>query len=328
MDFNNLVFVSAQPDVPYFHWQIKVYVHNFIEKGINPNNIHVVLAMVQGKKEPSEESLELKKLGINVHHYLDDRERKHYIPNIKPFLIHKWLEENPQYGKSFFLHDADIIFRELPDFKTLLDDDITYVSDTVGYIGYNYIMDCCERYERQHPNSNKGQLIQEMVYVIGVDVECVKCNQENSGGGQYIIKDTDAKMWEKIYNDCVPLYDQMMSYQKRFPISPGEIQFWTAEMWSVLWNLWFFKKETKIINDLDFSWATDSLDIYNKKPILHMAGVTDNLKGSKFYKGDYISENPLEKIKNDENYFNYIEENSSTIKYIEVMKSIVKKSNN
>jgi hypothetical protein len=59
-----------------------------------------------------------------------------------------------------------------------------------------------------------------------------------------------------------------------------------------------------------------------------MAGVTDNLKGSKFYKGDYISENPLEKIKNDENYFNYIEENSSTIKYIEVMKSIVKKSNN
>ena len=120
----------------------------------------------------------------------------------------------------------------------------------------------------------------------------------------------------------------MMDYQKRFPISPGEIQFWTAEMWSVLWNLWFFGKETKIINDLDFSWATDSLDIYNKKPILHMAGVTDNLKGSKFYKGDYISENPLEKIKNDENYFNYIEENSSTIKYVEVMKSIVKKSNN
>ena len=96
---NNLVFVSAQPDVPYFHWQIKVYVHNFIEKGIDPNDIHVVLAMVQGKKEPSEESLELKKLGINVHHYLDDRERKHYIPNIKPFLIYKWLEENPQYGK-------------------------------------------------------------------------------------------------------------------------------------------------------------------------------------------------------------------------------------
>ena len=328
MDFNNLVFVSAQPDVPYFHWQIKVYVHNFIEKGINPNDIHVVLAMVHGNVEPSEESLELKKLGINVHYYLDERDRKHYIPNIKPFLIYKWLEENPQYGKSFFLHDADIIFRSLPDFKTLMDDDIIYLSDTIGYIGYNYIMDCCERYESRHPNSNKGQLIQEMVDVVGIDVDCVKCNQENSGGGQYIIKNTDAKMLEKIYNDCVPLYDQMLSYQKRFPISPGEIQFWTAEMWSVLWNLWYFGKETKITNELDFSWATDDLFLYERRPILHMAGVTHDLKNRMFYKGEYINEDPLKKLESDPNYFNFIEKNSSTLKYIEVMKSLIQQKRN
>jgi hypothetical protein len=328
MNFNNLVFVSAQPDVPYFHWQIKVYVHNFIEKGISPNDIHVVLAIVHGQKEPSTESLELKNLGINVHHYFDNRDRKHYIPNIKPFLIYKWLEENPQYGESFFLHDADIIFRELPDFKTLMDDDIIYLSDTIGYIGYNYIMDCCERYETQHPNSNKGQLIQEMVDVVGIDVDCVKCNQENSGGGQYIIKHTDSKMWEKIYNDCVPLYDQMINYQKRFPISPGEIQFWTAEMWSVLWNLWYFGKETKITKELDFSWATDDITIYEKKPILHMAGVTQDLKDRKFYKGEYINDDPLRKIEIDPDYFDYIEKNSSTIKYIEVMKSLIQQKLN
>ena len=325
---NNLVFVSAQPDVPYFHWQIKVYVHNFIERGINPNDIHVVLAMVQGEKEPSEESLKLKKLGINVHHYLDERDRKYYIPNIKPFLIYKWLEENPQYGESFFLHDADIIFRELPDFKRLMGDDITYVSDTLGYIGYNYIMDCCDRYEKQHPTSNKGQLIQEMVDVIGIDVECVKCNQENSGGGQYIIKGTNSEMWKKIYDDCVPLYDQMMSYQKRFPISPGEIQFWTAEMWSVLWNLWYFGKETKITKELDFSWATDDLILYDKRPILHMAGVTQDLKDRKFFKGEYINEDPLKKLESDPNYFDYIEKNSSTIKYIEVLKSLINQKRN
>ena len=325
---NNLLFVSAQPDVPYFHWQIKIYVHNFIEKGINPNDIHVVLAIVQGKKEPSNESLELKKLGINVHHYLDERDKKHYIPNIKPFLIYKWLEENPQYGESFFLHDADIIFRELPDFNNLMKDDVVYLSDTIGYIGYNYIMDCCKRYETQHPTSNNGQLIQEMVNVVGIDVECVKCNQENSGGGQYIIKETNSDMWKKIYDDCVPLYDQMMSYQKRYPISPGEIQFWTAEMWSVLWNLWYFGKETKITKELDFSWATDDVIIYEKKPILHMAGVTQDLKDRKFYKGDYINDDPLIKIESDPNYFDFIEKNSSTIKYIEVMKSLIKQKRN
>ena len=43
---------------------------------------------------------------------------------------------------------------------------------------------------------------------------------------------------------------------------------------------------TIMIKDLDFSWATDDIDIYEKKPILHMAGVTDNLKHCKFYKGE------------------------------------------
>jgi hypothetical protein len=320
----NLVFVSAQPDVQYFHWQVKVYVHNFIEKGINPNNIHVIFAIVNKEKKPTEESLKLKEMGINVHHYVDDRFQKHYIPNIKPFLISKWLKEFPKYGKCFFLHDADIIFRQLPNFENLLNDDIIYLSDTIGYIGYNYIMDCCKRYEHQHLNSPKGQLIKEMSDVVGISVECIECNQENSGGCKYLIKDTDHLMWEKIYNDCTPLYDQMLDYQKRYPINPGQIQFWTAEMWSLLWNLWYFDKETKITSELDFSWATDTISIYNTKNILHMAGVTEEHKNTKFYKGDYINQNPLEKLKENINHFDFIDPHSSTKKYIEEMISLIK----
>lgn len=319
-----LVFVTAQPDVPYFHWQVRVYTQNFVDLGINPNKIHVIFGMVQGNTEPTKESLELKELGINVHHYLDDRQKKHYIPSIKPFLIYKWLEENPEYGKCFFLHDADIIFRELPDFNKLLSDDTIYLSDTIGYIGYNYINSCCERYESQHPNSEKNQLLQEMVDVIGLTIEDVKENQNNSGGGQYIIKNTSWELWFKIYYDCVPLYDQMLSYQKRFPISPGEIQFWTAEMWSLLWNLWYFGLETKVVEDLSFSWATDSISTYEKHPILHMAGVTQDLKEKKFFKGDYINVNPLEKLKSDIDFFEYIEQESATRKYIDIMKRVIK----
>jgi hypothetical protein len=157
---NNLIFVTAQPDVPYFHWQVRIYVHNFIEMGINPNQIHVIFALVNKQLKPSFESLKLKELGINVHHYLDVRSLKHYIPSIKPYLISKWLEEFPQYGKLFFLHDADIVFNKLPNFDKLINDDVIYLSDTIGYIGYNYIIDCCKRYEDKHPNSNKNQLCQ------------------------------------------------------------------------------------------------------------------------------------------------------------------------
>jgi hypothetical protein len=323
---NNIVFVTAQPDVPYFHWQVKIYVHNFTSLGINPNDIHVVFSTL-GNNILSEGANSLKELGINVHTYKDGRTNKTYIPSIKPYLISKWLEQYPQFGNCFFLHDADIIFRELPNFDELLNDNISYLSDTIGYIGYEYIMDCCKRYEKQHPTTNQGQLLQEMCDIIGIDVNIVKDNQLNSGGGQYIIKNTDHKLWEKIYNDSTPLYSQMLDYQKRYPINPGQIQFWTAEMWSVLWNLWLYGIETKITKELDFSWATDNIDVYNKKPILHMAGVTDNLKLTKFYKGEYINIDPIQKLKETPNHFDYIDKNNATIKYIDVMKSFVEKSN-
>jgi hypothetical protein len=319
-----MVFVTSQPDVPYFHWQIRVYVENFTQKGINPNDIHILLGIVTPNTEPSQESIDLKKLGVNVHHYIDDRHDKKYIPSIKPFLIHKWLKQYPEFGDCFFLHDSDIIFRELPNFNKLLNDDIIYLSDTIGYIGYKYIIDCCDRYEKVHPNSGKGQLLEEMCDVVGITSECVKCNEKNSGGGQYIIKNTDWVVWEKIYTDSTGLYYQMLDYQKRYPINPGEIQFWTAEMWSLLWNLWYFDKETRISKELDFSWATDNIKTYNKKPILHMAGVTDDLKTRKFFKGEFININPLVKLKENPNYFNYIEKDSCTIKYVEIMLDVIK----
>jgi len=320
----DIVFVTAQPDVPYFHWQIKLYVHNFIEKGINPSQIHVILGMVHGKTEPTSGGLELLDLGVNIHFYKDDRIKKTYIPSIKPYLISQWLKNSPEYGDCFFLHDADIIFRELPDFKTLLNDDICYLSDTIGYIGYNYIIDCCRRYERQHPTSEKNQLLNEMASIIGIDTELIKTNQDSSGGGQYIIKNTDYKIWQKIYEDCTPLYKQMLNYQRRFPINPGQIQFWTAEMWSLLWNLWLFGYQTKITPLLDFSWATDNLEKYNTKPILHMAGVTENQKEKKFFKGEYINLDPIEALRSNPTHFDYIKEDSSTIKYIDVIKSFIK----
>ena len=323
----DIVFVTAQPDVPYFHWQVKLYTHNFIEKGIYPNQIHVIFSTL-GNNKLSQGAEDLKKIGINIHSYKDERVNKRYIPSIKPFLLYKWLEQYPQYGKCFFLHDADIIFRELPDFEKMMNDDICYLSDTIVYIGYDYIMDCCRRYESQHPTSEKGQLLKEMADTIGISVDLIKENQKNSGGGQYIIKNTDYKLWEKIYLDSFTLYNNMLIYQRKFPINPGQIQFWTAEMWSVLWNLWLHNFKTKVVNELSFSWATDNVDVYKKHSILHMAGVTDDLKKTKFYKGEYINIDPIEKLREDPTHFNYVDTKSSTIKYIEVMRSYIEKTNN
>ena len=54
-----------------------------------------------------------------------------------------------------------------------------------------------------------------------------------------------------------------------------------------------------------------------------MAGVTHDLKDTKFYKGEFINVNPLDKLKENINYFDFVDTNSSTIKYVEIMKRIV-----
>jgi hypothetical protein len=325
---DDLIFVTAQPDVPYFHWQIRLYVHNFISKGINPKNIHVIFSIPEQEKEPSDESIELLKLGIQIHFFNDDRDNKHYIPSIKPYLISKWIQKNPKYGELFFLHDADIIFNKLPSFDRLLNDEVCYLSDTIGYIGYDYLKNCSKNYETKFENCGNEELIDLMCDVIGIDKEVIIKNQNNSGGGQYLIKNTNYEVWEKIYKNSNEMHSTLIKFQRKYPINTGQIQFWTSEMWSLLWNLWLINKETKITPELDFSWATDTIEIYEKKPILHMAGVTENLKHNKFYKGDFIEKNPIEFLQKDPKYFDYIEKTSSTVKYIDNMKDYIKKLGN
>ena len=318
-----LLFVSAQPDVPYFIWQIKLYVHNFIEKGIQPTQIHVIFGI--SEEEPSERAKNLKNTGVNVHFFKDERRLKHYIPSIKPYLISKWLEQNPEYGKIFFLHDSDIIFRELPNFDELIKDNFNYVSDTKSYIGLEYIKSCEKKYKEKHPQLNETPIIDLMSEVIGLNKIVIEQNDKNVGGAQYLLKDQEVDVWEKIYYDSNKLYLKFLEFQKKYPLKEGHLQIWTAEMWSLLWNQWLYGYKTKVSDLLSFSWASDNLIEYELKNILHMAGVTEDQKNSKFYKGDFIDEDPIEKLKQDDKYFDYIDKESSTIKYIDIMRSYIKK---
>lgn len=318
-----LLFVSAQPDVPYFHWQCEVYLHNFIKRGIPAENIHVIFSLSGIKKEPSEGALKLTAYTKNIHFYEDTRDKRHYIPSIKPFLINKWLKQFPENGKLFFLHDSDIIFRELPNFDELVNDDKIYMSDTKGYISHSYIMSCGKRYGKKH-NLPEEKLLNDMAYCIGVEPYIIKNADSKSGGAQYIFKNQTEHIWFKIYKDSSRLFDMLTMFQKKYPIH-NPIQFWTAEMWSVLWNMWYFGYKTEIVDDLSFCWATDDISKYYLNPILHMAGVTENEKNKYFFKGDFINKNPIEILREDLTYFDYIDENNSTINYINEIKEMIQK---
>jgi hypothetical protein len=117
----------------------------------------------------------------------------------------------------------------------------------------------------------------------------------------------------------------MVNFNKKYPITNGEIQIWTAEMWSILWNMWYWGYRTEITPLIDFCWGTDDIEKCETHPILHMAGVTEEQKGSLFFKGDYINVNPIDCLNKDINHFNYVKNTSTGVKYINEIKKIIQK---
>lgn len=286
-----MIYLSVQPDQAYFHWQVEVFIHNFMKVGINPNKIEVVFMY---SNFPSKEARDLQQKynTVRFFFYPDDRPDKSYIPSIKPWGVFKHLRAFPNLNdEAIFYHDSDIIFNEKINETRFERDSDWYLSDTVNYIGYNYVV-----------SKGTEQMI-DLLDVLRIDRNLVKNNEKNSGGAQYIIKKTTPAFWYKVYEDCPKLYQVMEKWEKIYVARPPygyigspyhPIQKWCAEMWSTLWNAWQFGHNTVIDRELDFCFATDSHQRACDLKIIHNAGVTDKEAHRLFYKGGYIYKSPFE----------------------------------
>jgi hypothetical protein len=311
----NLIFVSAQPDNIYFHWQVEVYMYQFSKFGII-DNCHVLFGY--SGDSPSEGGLKLQKMYKNIHFYKDERVDKTYIPTIRPHILAKFFNEFPDLGKNVFYHDSDILFVRLPDFASMLNDNIAYLSDTVSYIGYNYIMECCKRYKDKFSELADDDLFIGMCKEVDINPNLIIQNQKNSGGAQYLLKNINGAYWEECERMCVSLYKYMCSYEQKYPI-PHHIQKWTADMWAVLWNYWKIGGQTRIHQQLDFSWATDTMKDYNSKTIFHLAGVSGDTCKDKFYKALYTNKHLIDEYLKDNKIFDNVINTSATYGYTRIV---------
>ena len=312
INIKNMIYLSVQPDIPYFHWQVEVYLNNFKSVGVNPNKIEIVFLYSGDKPSDEGRRLQTKYNTCRFFFYKDDRPNKSYIPSIKPWGVFKHLQAYPELNnQAIFYHDSDVIFTQKLDESIFEKDDIWYLSDTVSYIGYDYIA-----------SKGKEQLL-DMLDDLRIERNVVKNNQHNSGGAQYIIKNTTPSFWYKVYEDCFTLYKTMSDWEIRYKEKPpmdyvGEnyhpIQKWCAEMWSTLWNAWIFGHQTKIHKELDFVFATDTLVRVEQVKILHNAGVTEANSHRLFYKGAYLSISPF-----DQADFSYVDTESASYKYVQAI---------
>jgi len=281
----NLRYICAQPRLVYYAWQVEVMINNFIKRGINPNNIDIVVAWNPNDDTSKPETIEMwNKLSshyntVRFFFYQDTREQPiRYISSIRPNVLKQHFKAHPELQyESIFYHDCDIAFTKNPDFSKFLDDDIWYLSDTNSYINYDYII-------------SKGQdVYDKMCEIVKMPKMIPKLMNENSGGAQYILKNIDWKFWDKVELDSEKLYyeiTQLNIQKKAADPSHHELQIWCADMWAVLWNGWIKGNETEVVKEMDFCWGTDSINRWEETTIYHNAGVTCTC-GGKFYKASY-----------------------------------------
>jgi len=304
-----ITFVCAQPDVPYFHWQVEVLIHNFMKIGINPNWIEILFAY---DESISPEGSELAKKYPFVRFFFYKKtpvENYGYIPILRPDILEQHFLRYPNLSDDIiFYHDSDIIFRELPDFNSLINDDVWYFSDTVSYIGSDYI------------KSKSEKILNDMCNIAGISRDLVEINNPNSGGAQYLMKNIDHLFWRDVKSVSLDLYKYMLDAEteERKTLSDDQlsrynpIQKWCADMWAVLWCGLKRGIQVRLSDELGFSWGSSwGHTEWNKHKILHNAGVTGNEGGKLFYKGDYINNSPweadLSTIDPNSNSYNYVQ---------------------
>jgi hypothetical protein len=305
----NLRYICAQPASTYYSWQVEVMLNNFMEMGINPNNIDIVCWKVNNVVPPEWYRL-ASTYPARFLFYEDTRETRHYISSIRPNILKQHFAAFPDIEQEAVLyHDCDIAFTKPINWQQFLNDDKWYGSDTRWYIAHSYII-------------SKGQdIMDKMCEIVGIDEQLIKDNELNSIGAQYLMKGINSEYWARVEKDCERLFKEITDInneKKAIDPSYHELQIWCSDMWSVLWNGWKMGKETICHPDLDFSWATSSEADWNRYNIFHNAGVTSS-EGGLFYKAEYINKLPYK-----ENLV--IKEGTASKKYWDIIQSVAKKT--
>jgi hypothetical protein len=305
----NLRYICVQPRILYYAWQVEVMINNFLKNGISGNDIDILVAWNPNDGTSAPEAIEAwNKLAQKYNYvrffwYQDTRTDMSYIPSVYFNIMKQHIAAFPELITTpLFLHDSDTIFTKPVDFSSMLNDNIWYLSDTIGYIGTQYIL-------------TKGEDVYKgMCDIIGIDPLIPKLLNSNSGGAQHIVKGTTYEYWDKVEKDSIALYKHLCNIEHLHSENQREgypIQKWTAGMWSLLWNAWLFGNETKVDSRLDFCWATDSIERWNEVSIYHNAGVTCACE-RQFYKAAYTNEYPYninqDTFSSNKASYNYVKE--------------------
>lgn len=291
-----LKFICAQPDDTYYTWQVHLWLESL--RSIGHSDKAIVLVFTPNHREQNPKWKQIVELYPEAEFsFIKDVDNVSkllgiYIPILRPYSLMKYFKEHPEMvGKAVFYCDSDIQFTEHFNIDEFIEDDVCYLSDTNSYINSKYfdskVRDVLPEKLEEY---KKRDILHETASLVGITREIAEANKDHSGGAQYLLKNIDAAFWDKVLSDCVNIRIHLTNVNKEFFANENKgFQGWCADMWAVLWNLWLRGQETKVVPELEFAWASDSIQKLERCTIYHNAGITgDNMGGyPAFYKGKY-----------------------------------------
>jgi len=290
------ILITCQPTDTYFVWQNQMYIESCLEQGFEEEQIHILLYNPIGRPDNANwDKLKEFYPNVNIFVYQDKGIQQYlgtYIPILRPHILKQHFEAFPELqDRTIIYTDCDILWLKSLNINHLLEDDVNYVSDANSYLNHSYFE---SKYKDVLPEkleeARSIDFLKGVCDIVGIDKQVVIDNNTNTGGVQYILKNIDGVFWKKVEEDVlkIRMYLQQMN-REFFKDENSGIQSWCADLWAVQFNLWFFKKESRVAKELDFAWATDPIIKIDTYPILHNAGITGTeMNGYPcFYKGKY-----------------------------------------
>ncbi len=285
-----IVFISAAPDDDYFVWQYEVQINNFRKYGLS-SQMRILMFLPSDRVatgwNPKMKALAERCPEVKFFWYEDKQDILNnyvrpfsYIPLLRPYCLALHFKEYPELEKvPLFYLDSDVVFTRQPDFSRLIEGDVCYVSDTKSYIAASY-WDSKEKDVKPDMLAlyKTRDILDETAKLLGIDRKIAEANEEGSGGAQYFLKGVDYKFWQDVFMGCIRIRGHLSAHMPKtvnstfFENEDKGFQSWCADMWSVLWNLWKRGKKTECPPEMDFAWATDKIEKWDKVQLFHDAG--------------------------------------------------------
>lgn len=208
-----------------------------------------------------------------------------YIPLLRPYLLDKHFTEFPELGEhTIYYSDVDTCFTKDPEFLRgpMVQDDTTYYSYTgAREIKYNYqnvtyfdgkVKDVMPEKLEQYKTID---VLQGILDIFELKREFAEAHNEQFGGVQYLFKNIDGKFWKAVYAGCIYIKNYLRNINRIYFESEDKgFQSWCADLWSINFNLWRLGQDQQTPTELDFCWATDLIEKWDKLNIYHDAGAS------------------------------------------------------